>query len=180
MKTKNIKDVIREHFFIHPTERFRVRQIERLLDLPLPSVIRYCKELEKEGILQTVKIGDVVFYTANRSDRKFLLEKKLFNLKSLYSSGLINFLIDKFDNPSIIAFGSYSRGEDIEKSDIDLYIEMPSKKEIDPKDLKRFEKILKREIEIFRHESIHEVKNSHLANNIINGVVINGFVEVFE
>ncbi len=177
MKVKHIKEIIKENFFLNPTQRLRVREIERLLKLPLPSVIRYCKELEKEDILQTIKIGNVVFYTANRSEKKFLLEKKIFNIKSLYSSGLVDFLISELSNPSIVIFGSYARAEDIEKSDIDIYIETPSKKEIS---LEKFEKALKKEIQLFRHKNIHEIKNLHLANNIINGVVINGFIEVFE
>ncbi|GIU68204.1 MAG: hypothetical protein KatS3mg001_054 [Candidatus Pacearchaeota archaeon] len=177
MKRKNIKETIKEHFFINPTAKLRVREIERNLKLPLPSVIRYCKELEKEGILTMQKIGSVTFYTANRSNENFILEKKLFNIKSLYTSGLVNFLKVELSNPVIIVFGSYARGEDNEKSDIDLYVETPSKKEIN---LEKFENILKREIQVFRHKTIKEIKNPHLANNILNGIVLNNYVEVFK
>ena len=175
MKVRNIKEKIREYFFVSPSAKLRVREIERTLDLPLPSVIRYCKELEKDETLTKIKMGNVVFYTSNRNSKKYLLEKKLFNVKNLYSSELVDFLIDELSNPSIIVFGSYAKGEDTEKSDIDLYIETPSKKEIN---LERFEKILKRKIQIFRHKNIKELKNTALANNIINGILLNGFVEV--
>ena len=75
-----------------------------------------------------------------------------------------------------ILFGSYAKGEDTERSDIDLYIETPSKKDIT---LEKFEKKLKRNIQIFRHKNLFEIKNKDLVNNIINGIVLNGFVEVF-
>ena len=75
MKRKNIKQTIKEHFFINPTAKLRVRGIERTLKLPLPSVIRYCRELETEGILTIQKTGNVVFYTAGRTNEKYLLEK---------------------------------------------------------------------------------------------------------
>jgi len=101
-------------------------------------VIRYCKELKEEGILTTQKIGNIVFYTANRGNEKFTIEKKLFNLKSLYDSGLVDFLRFDLSNPPIIVFGSYANGEDTEKSDIDLYIETPSKKKSILKSLKEF------------------------------------------
>ncbi|MBI2109604.1 hypothetical protein HYT58_00325, partial [Candidatus Woesearchaeota archaeon] len=52
MKVRNIKEKIKESFFINPTVKLRVRQIERKLEIPLPSAIRYIKELEKEGILK--------------------------------------------------------------------------------------------------------------------------------
>lgn len=177
MKKKNIKQTIKEYFFVNPTAKLRVREIEKHLKLPLPSVINYCKELMNEGILTTIKTGNVVFYTGNRTNKNFLLEKRLFNIKSLYESGLIEFLKIELSNPVIILFGSYSKGEDIENSDIDLYVETPSKKEFS---LEKFEKILKRRIQIFRHKSIGEIKNLNLSNNIINGIILNNYIEVFK
>ncbi len=175
MIKKNIKEKIKEYFFLNPTSKLRVRQIEKTLKLPLPSVIRYCKELMNERILTTNKTGNIIFYTANRTNEEFLLEKKLFNIRQVYKSGLIDYLKKKLSNPIIVLFGSYAKGEDIETSDIDLYIETPSKKEIN---VEKFEKILKREIQIFKHKDIHEIKNKELADNIINGIVLNGFIEV--
>lgn len=177
MKTINIKEKIKEYFFINPTTKLRVRQIERTLKLPLPSVIRYCKALEREEVLMLIKIGNVVFYTADRTNENFLLEKKLFNIKQLYEKRLIKHLKTEFHNPTIIVFGSYSKGEDIEDSDIDLYIETPSKREIN---LDSFEKPLKRKIQVFKYKSIKEIVNPNLANNIINGIALNGFLEVFK
>lgn len=177
MKTKNIKQKIKEHFFINPTAKLRVREIEKVLKLPLPSVIRYCKELQKEGILTIIQTGSVVFYTGDRGNSIFLLEKKLFNIKSIYDSGLIEFLKIELSNPVIILFGSYSRGEDLENSDIDLYLETPSKKEVH---LEKFERILKRKIQVFKHKKIKEIKNLNLSNNIINGITLNNYIEVFK
>ena len=176
MKRKDIKGLIAEYFFINPTARLRVRQIERELGLPLPSVINYVKELEKDGILQKKQMANVVFISADMESSSFLLEKKLFNIKKLYSCGLINFLSSELSNPSIIVFGSFAKCEDVEDSDIDLYIETHSK--MSPS-LERFERILKRKIQIFKYPTIKKVPNLHLANNIINGVLLNGFVEVF-
>jgi predicted nucleotidyltransferase len=175
MSQNNIKVRLLEHYFINPTSKLRVRQIERELNIPLPSAIRYARDLEKAGLLTREKIGNVVFYTANR-DHAFILEKKLYNIKSLYACGLVDYLREELSNPSIIVFGSYSKGEDTEQSDIDMYIQSPSKKTIS---LEKYEKILKRNIQAFRHKSIHDIQNIHLANNIINGVILNGFIEAF-
>src|SRR3989338_6618546 len=175
MKRKDIKQAIREHFFINPTAQLRVRELERTLKLPLPSVIRYCKELEQEGILITSKTGSVTFYTASRNETYFL-EKKLYNIKQLYESGLIQYLKIELSNPAIVLFGSYAQGEDTENSDIDLYLETPSKKQIN---LEKFKRILQREIQLFQHKNIQEISNLHLANNIINGITLNNYIEVF-
>jgi len=176
MITKNIKEKIKEYFFLYPSSKLRVRQIERTLNLSLPSVIRYCKELEREGILRSVNVGGVRFYTASRNE-KFFIEKRIFNIKKVFESGLINYLKINLHNPNIILFGSYSRGEDLEDGDIDLYIETRSTKKIN---LKVYEKKLRRKIHVFIYKNIEEVKNKNLANNIINGIVLNGFVEVFK
>lgn len=176
MKTKDIKTKLEEYFFLNPTIKLRVRQIERELKVPLPSVIRYTKELEKEGVLKSTKIANIVTYSADRTSKPFLLEKKLFNIHQLNTSGLLNFLIEELSNSTIVIFGSYARGEDVENSDIDLYIETPSKKKIN---LEKYEKILQRKIQLFIYKNIHELENKELANNIINGIVLNGFMEVF-
>jgi predicted nucleotidyltransferase len=173
---KDIKQTIKEYFFINPTAKLRVRVIERTLKLPLPSVIRYCKELERDGILIIDKTGDVKFYMASRSGA-YLLEKKLFNIRMLYQLGLIEYLKQELSNPAIVLFGSFAKGEDTENSDIDLYIETPSKKQVN---LEKFKKSLRREIQIFQHKNIKEITNPHLANNIINGITLNSYIEVFK
>lgn len=175
MKTKDIKQIIKEYFFVNPSAKLRVREIERKLSLPLPSVIRYCKELVEEEILIIHSIGKVKCYTASRSD-KYLLEKRLYNIKQIFKSGLIAYLKIELSNPGIVLFGSYAKGEDLENSDIDLYIETPSKKQLN---LDKFKKILKREIQLIQHKNLKEIHNSHLANNIINGITLNSYIEVF-
>ncbi|MBI2140555.1 nucleotidyltransferase domain-containing protein [Candidatus Woesearchaeota archaeon] len=175
MKRKDIKSAIMEYFFINPTAKLRVREIERILKLPLPSVIRYCKELEKEEILTTDTTGNVTFYTGSRSEA-YLLEKKLFNIKQAYTSGLINYLKAELSNPAIVLFGSYAKGEDTENSDIDLYLETPSKKQVN---LEKFSRLLKRTIQVFQYKNLREISNPNLANNIANGITLNSFIEVF-
>jgi|SRR3989344_6179171 len=177
MKRKDIKQTIKEYFFVNSAAKLRVREIERTLKLPLPSVIRYCRELEKESILTIIRMGNVKFYTADRGSEKYLLEKKLYNIKKIYESGLIEYLKRELSNPPIVLFGSFAKGEDTEESDIDLYIETPSKKKAS---LEKYEKLLKRRIQVFKHNNLNEISNPHLANNIINGMTLNNFIEVFK
>ncbi len=176
MKTLNIKENLRNYYFVNPTAKLRVRQIEREIKAPLPSVIRYTKELEKEKILKKTEIAKVQVYSADRTSKNYLIEKKLFNIKQLYFSGLIEYLIENLDNPAMMLFGSYSKGEDIEDSDIDIYIETTKKN----MDLEIYEKLLKRRIQLFIYKNIKEIENKNLANNIINGINLNGFIEVFK
>lgn len=177
MKTKDIKGKIKEYFLKNPTKKLRVRQIEREVKVPLPSAIRYTKELEKEGILRKEQISNITLFSANFGSNEYLLEKTAYNIKSLHTSGLIEHLIEEFGSPTIVLFGSFAKGEDTEESDIDLYIETANKDKIN---LDKYEKILNKEIQTFLHPSIQKVPNPHLANNILNGTKLNGFVEVFK
>jgi len=178
METKNIKSIkerIKEYFFENPSARLRVRQIERAVNVPLPSVIRYTKELEKEEILESTKIAGVKLFLANRVSENYKIEKKYYNLKKIQISGLVKFLREEFSNPVIVLFGSFAKAEDIEKSDIDIYIETQKKEKFN---LDKFEGLLNKTIQIFNFSNIKKIPNKHLANNIINGIVLNGFLEV--
>ncbi|MBI4439715.1 nucleotidyltransferase domain-containing protein [Candidatus Woesearchaeota archaeon] len=176
MRNKDIKKRIVEFFFEYPTNRLRVRQIEREVKVPLPLAIRYAKELEKEGILKSTIISGVKLYSADRSSKVFLLEKKIFNLRSLYASGLVDYVIGEYGNPAMMVFGSYALGEDSEESDIDLYIETGQAVKIP----EIYQKKLKRRIHILHYSGIRLVENRQLANNILNGIVLNSFVRIFK
>ena len=175
MIRKSNKLKLQEYFFLHPTSSLRIREIERATHLPLPSVARYVKELIKEGILQKKNIGRTTFYTVNRESGEYRFQKRLANLSLLHEYKLISHLVDRYHNAPIRLFGSYSRGEDIEESDIDIYIQTP----LTPISLSVFEKKLQRSIQLFCTKNIHDLQNKELANNVINGIPLNGYIEVF-
>ncbi len=177
MKRKDVKLKIMYYFFENPTQKLRTRQIERSVIVALPSVIQYTKKLIEEEIIKKEQIAGVVVFSANRTSKKYLLEKKFNNIRKVIGSGLVEYLVTQLSNPIIILFGSFSRGEDIETSDIDLYVETPSTQKIN---LRIFEKKLHKDIQLFTHKNIHQIKNKELANNIINGITLNGFIEVIK
>ena len=109
-------------------------------------------------------------------DNKIFKKYKIIhNLSSILESGVIDFIEETVSPKSIVLFGSYSRGEDIENSDIDLFVECKNEE----LDLKSFEKKLGRKIELHFNEKF-TMYPKELKNNIINGVVLNGFLEGFK
>jgi len=66
--------------------------------------------LENEDILSSVRVGNVEFYTSSKSE-KFFFEKKLFNLRGVFESGLIEYLKFNLHNPTIVLFRSYAKGK---------------------------------------------------------------------
>ena len=126
-----------------------------------------------KGFLETEKTKVFEYVRASRN-REFIIAKKYYNLKTICETGLVRFLRDKYEEPeAIILFGSYSKGEDISKSDIDIAI--ITKKSLDL-DLSKYEKKLKRKI------SIHEIQikkaEKEFLNELANGIVLYGYLKV--
>ncbi|MGV8172113.1 MAG: nucleotidyltransferase domain-containing protein [Candidatus Woesearchaeota archaeon] len=174
MIINNIKTKIIEYFFINPTKKLRIRQIERETNSPLPSVIRYVKELIEEGLLKKEEISNITIYSANRMNPKYLLYKKLNNIESIYTSGILEYIESECSPDCIILFGSASKGEDIESSDIDLYVQSSQK----ALDFRKFS-ILGRIISVFFEQNFNSL-SIELKNNIINGIILKGYLIAYE
>ena len=160
-------------FFDFPTKHFQLREICRILKLGMPSVRNHVKKLEKQGFIKKEKKGVYESYVSTKNDA-FKIYKRNDILIRIHESGLVDFLADTFVPDSITLFGSASRGEDIESSDIDLFL-MAKEKKID---LKKFEDKLKRKITLHFESNVSEIPKE-LLNNIINGIVIYGYLQVF-
>ena len=83
---------------------------------------------------------------------------------------LIDYLNNNLTSPTIILFGSLSKAEAKIDSDIDICI-LGHKKDIH---LNKFESNLKRKIQLFFFSSLENISNKELANNIINGYILEG------
>ncbi|MFA5485301.1 MAG: nucleotidyltransferase domain-containing protein [Candidatus Pacearchaeota archaeon] len=164
-------------FFENPSKKFNLKEISTMLNLAHTSVKNELNSLIKQKfILVDFELRGkrkFPYYFVNLSNDSFFRFKKLYNLFILYDSGVIEFLKNKIMPNSIVLFGSFSRGEDLEESDIDLFIES----EIKVIDLKKFEKKLKRKINLNFNSNINNLKKPFL-NNLINGIVLYGGISL--
>lgn len=169
-------------FFKEPEREFHIREISKIFKKSPTTISKYLFQYKKEGLLKAVNKLNHLLYRADTSSSLFKQAKLNYNIRILYESGLIDYLIEEFNNPeSIIIFGSFAKAEDILSSDIDILIISPVKKELN---LEKFEGKLGRKIQLFIHSSgdIEKMKkeNKELLNNFINGIKIYGFWEVFK
>ena len=172
MIEKNNKEKVLEHFFKYPTEGIHLRELSRRIQLSMPAILSITKKLEKEGLITKNKGIALTVLMPNNENKNFLRLKRVYNLKSLYFSGLIDYLIKEYRLPqAIICFGSYSKGEDFEKSDIDIAIISGNEKNTN---LEKFERILARKISI-HHISLDKISRE-LKSNIFNGIVLEGAI----
>ncbi|MGE0792815.1 MAG: ArsR family transcriptional regulator [Candidatus Woesearchaeota archaeon] len=164
-------------FFEEPRREFNVREIARILKISPATASKELKELVEKNILSYKKERIYHLYQANFNSEEYKDIKIYYNIRKLKISNLINEINKFYLHPTIILFGSCSKGEDIETSDIDLVIISEKTKEF-PK-LKEFEKILNKELQIFNIRKISEIPNKHLINNILNGINIQGGINGF-
>lgn len=166
-------------FFENPTSKFYIRQLAQLTNLNPNTIINICNVLLKEDLIQREKKTYIVEISAN-FDEKFKRLKIIHNLKKIYKSGIIEFLNNDYKNPkSIVLFGSFRQGEDIIASDIDIAIESEDFKKYQVIELENksgFEKKFNKKIQLhlFNKNNV----DLNVFNNIANGIVLSGFLEV--
>ena len=175
-------DRLIEQFIREPEREFHVREISKMLKKSPTTVSKYLKEYEKERILKSQKKLNHLLFKANTNDPVFKQIKLNHNLSTLHKSGLIDYLKEKFNHPeAIILFGSFAKAENTVKSDIDILVITSSKKDTELKD---FEKKLGLPIQlhIYSNKDIEtmKVKNKNLLNNLVNGIVLSGYWELFK
>jgi predicted nucleotidyltransferase len=174
------KNNILMQFLEKPTSRFQLRELARLTKLSTTAVKSALKKLLEENIIKTEKEKHYVFYKVNWDALEYKWAKKFYSINKIFASGLIKYLDEQLNYPeAIVLFGSAARGEDAERSDIDLFVFSVNKKELN---LKEFEKKLGKPImlQLFNKAEfeIAKKKNKELINNVINGVILKGYLEV--
>ncbi len=163
-------------FFASPAKAHYLIGIGRRIGLSHTSVKNNLIRLAKLGIIEKAveQKGKRKFpvYRARIGDRLFREHKRIYNLVSFLESGVAGFLEGKLAPKAMVLFGSYERGEDIEGSDIDVFVECRR----ESVSLEKFEKLLQRKIELHFNEQFASYPKE-LKNNIINGIVVSGFLE---
>lgn len=175
-------DKIINLFIKEPEREFHIREIAKMTGKSPTTVSKYTNMLKKKGILLSKKMSNHILFKANTESIQFKALKKEHNIKEAISSGLIEYIEEELNNPeAIILFGSFAKGEDIPKSDMDIAVITPIKKELS---LEKFENKLKHSIQLFLYsqKEIYQMKtkNKELLNNILNGITVYGFWEVFK
>mgnify|MGYP001565735874 CR=1 FL=1 len=157
-------------FFENPSREFHLRELSRLLKLSMPTIITATDKLAKEKLIIKEKGRVITKVIANRGYIDFVRLKRLHNLEIIYNSSLISHLSELYNQPkAIILFGSFSRGEDIEKSDIDIAVITNKKLNLD---LSEYEKRLKKAINL--HEIDLDKISEEFRANLLNGIVLEG------
>lgn len=163
------------NFFKRPFYSYHLRELCRVLEWSPTKVRSIINKLKREELIQEKKEKNLSIFQASKSE-KFYKLKILYNLTIAFKIFQeLKRQLQVYD--AIILFGSAARGEDSENSDFDIAV--TGRKEI-PVTLEKIEKEIERKISILFIENLDEIKekNPHLFNNLVNGIVIEGYLKV--
>lgn len=120
---------ILELFIKNPYERYYLRETSRILDISPMTVKRTLDILVQERLLVKEKFKNQILYKANIDSAAFKHLKAAYNLAWLEENNLVEFLKEKLPGLSgLVLYGSFAKGENDEKSDIDLLAFSPTLK----------------------------------------------------
>ena len=170
-------------FILRLKDEFYVRELSRKLNLSV-SVVKYWVDvLYAHKIVEKRKLGRVYLYKVRHDFYLTKAIKRFFSLAEIQHSGLVEELVKLFDSNliSITLYGSVAKGEDDEKSDIDILVLV--KRKIKFKKELRAEKKLLRELSLLirsRAEWIELSKRNpaFYYNVVLNGVSLYGELPV--
>ena len=157
-----------EVFFKEPTRIHFIKEISREIKLAHTSVRKVVGYLEKNHMIVKRKSRPFDGYAANRDSDDFIFYKKIYNIYSL--KDMTSEISNSVYPSAIVLFGSYSHGEDVESSDIDILVLSKAKKEIN---VSHFEKRLERKINIMTIDRIEKL-DELIRKRINNGIVLYG------
>jgi len=111
---------ILNYFVKHPTSQIHLRGLAEETGVSHTWVRKVVSKFESAGLVEVEKSYDFRI-RARREDDLFKAIKMTHNLLTLHD--LADYLEKEYHHPeAIVVFGSYAKGEDIEKSDIDVAI----------------------------------------------------------
>ncbi len=170
---KNNTYKILELFIEFPAKDFSVRGLARELKISHATVIKYIADLEKLGFIKKKEATLYPTYFANTESQKYKFYKRNWLVFKINESGLIDYIQKESLPSSVILFGSGAKATFTERSDIDIFFEARERK----LDLTKYEKKLNHKINLLFEQNINNL-SKELRNNIINGVVLYGFIKI--
>lgn len=174
-----------KYIYTFPEREMSLSDISKETDVSKSTVSRLVGLLQEEKIIEVIHLNTIYRAKANLNEFAYLKRKVAYNLSMIYESGLVEWLLawanDRGLHPkAVIVFGSFRNGDDISTSDIDLAVEISD--DAGPQHLELVDKNGKLVTILGRKIQLHLFNRSDIDinffNNIANGIVLYGFLEV--
>ena len=166
--------------FAFPEVEFSLTELAQSAEVSKSTTSRLLQRLSDHEIIKVENKGVVFRIRANIGKIQYTKRKIVHNLNLLYESGLVEFLDSAFGHSqAIILFGSFRKGDDISTSDIDIAVETLediNTQTIIVEGIEKFEAALGKKVQILLFN--RKKTDVNVFNNIANGIVLSGFLEV--
>ncbi len=166
-------------FFSFPNKEFSLNDLASRLKIAKSTAREVVKMLVGEDFLKIETISRLWRISCNQNHPYNYSRKISYNLMMVYESGIIQEIHKHVPNPkAVILFGSYRKGDDIDKSDIDIAVEIIGNQQMQIKQIGVFPKLGFREnIPVNLHIFSRKKIDINLFSNIANGILLEGFLE---
>jgi predicted nucleotidyltransferase len=173
MKELSRENDILKLFLLQPTKHWHFKEISKIIDISDNKLSKWLNKLKNDKlIIKIKKKGKMPHYIANYDSPHYKNTKKLFALNVFYQSGLLDYLSSSEGIKSAIIFGSFSRSDWHNESDIDIFVYGDDKN----LNLGKFQKKLNHEIQLFSAKNSSDLKKfgPGLLKTIIKGINVKG------
>lgn len=168
------------YFYAFPRRTIGLTELSKSIKSSKTATKQAVETLVQEGFLIKEVAGKAWILSTNQKHHYALTKKVPYHLDKIYESGIIEAIHKSIPQArAIILFGSYRWGDDTEESDIDIAVEVLDNRDIEILKLGIVEQLGYRKkvpvnLYIFSRNKI----DLNLYANIVNGIVLDGFLEV--
>lgn len=171
---------IQYYFFDFPDKEFSLNDLCSTLKISKTTANTVVKHLIGEGFLEIEMLGKLWRISCNQKHSYNITRKIPYHLQLIYESGVIEVIREKVPSVrTIILFGSYRKGDDNEKSDIDVAAEIISDDDYKIIEMGTVPQLgYRQNVPVTLHVFSRNKISLNLFANIANGIILEGFLEV--
>lgn len=155
-------------FFTNPSQKYYLREIQRILDYSAGSIRRELLKFQKDNLFHTQRIGNLLYYYLNTSHPLFK-EIKSIVFKTVGVEGGLRKVLSSIKNINLaFIYGSFAAKKEKGASDIDLMIIGNPNLSLLNEKMRVLERKLKREI----NPSVYSLKEYKAKKKARSGFVL--------
>ncbi len=162
--------------FAYPNKTFHLRGLAKETNLSTTAVKKVVFMLNLAKIVKIEQTELTTNIKADLESEDYRAHKRIFNLYCLEKYQITKKIQEGYRAETVVLFGSFARGEDIEASDIDIAVILPSKDGAESL-LDIPQKAINRKINIHHLVSLEKI-SKEFKNTLANGIVLYGYLKV--
>ena len=167
-------------FYAYPRTKIGLTDLSKHIKSSKTAAKQIVESLVQIQFLNKETIGKAWLLSANPKHFYFITKKIPYNLMVIYESGILDAVYKTvLSYRTIILFGSFRWGTDVEESDIDIAVEVINNENLKVVQLGVIGQLgYRKNVPVNLHIFSRNKIDSNLFANISNGIVLDGFLEV--